>query len=113
MKMDPAGWADVNEVKKILKLSEAKLINNNNKTRFQLRDGLIRASQGHSLSGTPVTLSGLEASWEKIEPDKLLWHGTAVSAVEGIASKGLLPQKRSHVRIWPQVSTAGLGSEAT
>ena len=52
--MDPAGWADVNEVKKILKLSEAKLqeLINNNKTRFQLRDGLIRASQGHSLSGT-------------------------------------------------------------
>ena len=55
--------------------------------------------KGIPYQGRAVTLSGLEASWEKIEPDKLLWHGTAVSAVEGIASKGLLPQKRSHVHL--------------
>jgi len=100
--MDAAGWVSVSDVRTWLKedalLLEA-VVAQNNKARFQLDGERLRASQGHSLSGTPVTLAALEASWSVWAAETSLWHGTSVEAVEGIAREGILPVARSHVHL--------------
>lgn len=100
--MDAAGWVSVSDARAWLKgdasLLEA-VVAQNNKARFQLDGERLRASQGHSLAGTPVTLAALEASWAVWEAQTSLWHGTSVGAVEGIAREGILPVARSHVHL--------------
>ena len=63
--------------------------------RLEIHGDRIRASQGHSRQGMPVTLDALEASWEPHAGAGSLWHGTHVGAVEGIAREGILPVERS------------------
>jgi putative RNA 2'-phosphotransferase len=53
----------------------------------------------------PVTLDALERSWRWAEPDHLLWHGTSVAAVEGIARTGLEPGGRTHVHLAPEADS--------
>lgn len=100
--MDAAGWAPVDEVLRHARLSRELLdaaVRENNKSRLELRDGLIRACQGHSLAGMPVTLEALEASWVEHRDDATIWHGTNVDAVPSIAREGLLPGERTHVHL--------------
>jgi putative RNA 2'-phosphotransferase len=100
--MDAAGWAPISEVLRLTRMSAATLeavVRENNKQRLQVEDGVIRASQGHSLDGTPVTLEALEASWSVWTRSQPLWHGTRAEVVEGIAKLGILAQGRTHVHL--------------
>ncbi len=100
--MDEAGWAPLARVLTLCGLDEHELdavIRDNNKARFQRVGDRVRATQGHSLEGTPVTLEGLEASWEIWQGSSLLWHGTTVEACKSIAETGVLPMARSHVHL--------------
>ncbi|MEL6180109.1 MAG: RNA 2'-phosphotransferase, partial [Myxococcota bacterium] len=72
----------------------------NNKSRFQVREGLIRASQGHSLETMPVTREALEASWSLYHGDGVVWHGTHPEALEGIAQSHVIHSgSRTHVHL--------------
>jgi putative RNA 2'-phosphotransferase len=100
--MDAAGWAPVDQVLAALGISRADLeeaVRRNDKGRLQLAGDRVRACQGHSLEGMPVTRAALEASWVMLTPSRSLWHGTSVGAVAGIAAGGLLPGRRSHVHL--------------
>ena len=100
--MDAAGWARVEDVLRAARLTRELLeaaVADNGKARFELRDGRIRACQGHSLAGMPVTLDALEASWVEDLRDDTIWHGTNVDAAESIAREGLLPGQRTHVHL--------------
>ncbi len=100
--MDPAGWASVSDVLRVLHMNRSTLlaaVERNNKSRLELKGGRIRACQGHSLNGMPVTLEGLEASWEEHLGDEPLWHGTRIRNLEGIARYGLLAGGRTHVHL--------------
>jgi putative RNA 2'-phosphotransferase len=100
--MDAAGWASVDDVLRVARLTPALLdvvVRENNKSRLELRDGRVRACQGHSLAGMPVTLEALEASWEEDQRTATLWHGTSIEAAESIAREGLLPGGRTHVHL--------------
>ena len=102
LSMDTAGWAAIEDVLRIGRLSAEALdevVARNNKSRLQVDGDRIRASQGHSTSGTPVTLEGLESSWQVWESSTSLWHGTQPRLVESIARAGLLPQSRTHVHL--------------
>lgn len=102
--MDAAGWAAIEDVLIAGRLDRAlldRVVAGNNKQRYQLDGDRIRAVQGHSLTGTPVTLDGLEASWRRVEPDAPVFHGTRVEALEPIGRAGLLPGERSHVHLAP------------
>jgi putative RNA 2'-phosphotransferase len=102
--MDAAGWAQIADVTATLHITEAELaqaVQLNDKNRLQVNGNRIRACQGHSLEGMPVTVTALEASWEAIHPSERLWHGTNIASVEGIAEYGILPGKRSHVHLAP------------
>jgi putative RNA 2'-phosphotransferase len=100
--MDAAGWVSTAEVLGVTGLSRAELyevIERNDKGRLQVAGDRIRACQGHSLAGTPVTLEALEASWQAYEGSGSLWHGTTVAAAESIAQEGLRPGERTHVHL--------------
>lgn len=100
--MDEAGWARVDDVLKKARTTRAALdvaVRENNKSRLEVRGELIRACQGHSRAGMPVTLEALEASWALDPRDEPIWHGTNLAAVEPIAREGILPGERTHVHL--------------
>jgi len=102
LEMDGAGWAEIADVLRALDLSRAALMEaalHNDKGRLQISGGRVRACQGHSLAGMPVTLDALEASWAVHEGDAPVWHGTRVAALAGIAREGILPGARTHVHL--------------
>ena len=100
--MDAAGWVPVEHVLRAVGMSRPELervVLENNKSRLQLVDDRIRASQGHSREGMPVTLEALEASWELHTRAESIWHGTNVGAAAGIGREGILPGGRTHVHL--------------
>jgi putative RNA 2'-phosphotransferase len=100
--MDAAGWAEITDVRRILHLTRAELttaVTDNTKARLEVRGSRIRACQGHSLRGMPVTLDALEASWERWDGEGSVYHGTRVAALPGIAREGILAVERSHVHL--------------
>jgi putative RNA 2'-phosphotransferase len=105
--MDAAGFAPVADVLRHARMTLDELhavVAENNKTRYELTaDGRrIRASQGHSLAGTPVTLEGLEASWQLVTDDTPVFHGTSVAAARAIlTSGGIHAGERTHVHLAP------------
>ncbi len=103
LNMDKAGFADVDDVLALTRLTRAELegvVLSNNKSRFELRGAQIRAVQGHSLEGTPVTLEGLEESWAVVVDDASLFHGTSVEAATSILhSEGVHSAARTHVHL--------------
>ena len=108
LSLDAQGWVEVDALlaaanRHDVPLTRAlleRVVAENNKQRFVLSaDGRqIRANQGHSL---PVDL-GLEP----IEPPELLYHGTADRFVDNIRREGVLPRRRIHVHLSPDVRTA-------
>ncbi len=100
--MDQAGWSEIDDVLAVLAITRSELdlaVSQNDKGRLSSQGAGFRACQGHSLEGTPVTREALETSWGVFYPDRPLWHGTPVAAIEGIASRGIMPGQRSHVHL--------------
>lgn len=101
--MDAEGFAPIEQVLRLTGMTRAELdavVADNNKARFQLRNGEIRAVQGHSLGGLPVTLEALERSWEEVLEDAPIYHGTSVAAARSIlAGEGIHPAARTHVHL--------------
>lgn len=102
--MSADGWAGIADVLRILGLTRDRLdvaVRDNDKQRLQVDGDRIRACQGHSLEGMPVTREALENSWERVHPADLLWHGTNRSALPAIQREGLHPGRRTHVHLAP------------
>ncbi|MGW1346018.1 RNA 2'-phosphotransferase [Kribbella sp. NPDC002412] len=102
--MSADGWAAISDVLHLLGMERADLdaaVELNDKQRLQVDGERIRACQGHSLDGMPVTREALENSWERVYPDHLLWHGTQRQALAAIRRDGLLPGRRTHVHLAP------------
>ena len=104
--LDSGGWVDVDELLAAFaqhghELSRGTLlevVELNDKCRFAIRDGLIRASQGHSID---VDL-GLTS---RTPPDRL-FHGTATRFLLSIRSEGLRSKSRQFVHLSPDEATA-------
>jgi putative RNA 2'-phosphotransferase len=100
--MDAAGWVPVESVLRHLRLSLQQLddvVRLNNKGRLEIDGGLVRACQGHSREGLPITLEALEASWQVYDGPGPVWHGTHVGAVGSIAREGISAVGRTHVHL--------------
>ncbi|MFB4263709.1 RNA 2'-phosphotransferase [Nonomuraea sp. GTA35] len=104
--LDPAGWVEVEE---LLRAASAHgfpitheelraVVAANDKRRYAIESGRIRASQGHSV---PVDL-GLPA----VEPPEVLYHGTVGRFLAAIRREGLRPMSRHHVHLSPDRETA-------
>ncbi|HET6988606.1 MAG TPA: RNA 2'-phosphotransferase, partial [Kribbella sp.] len=102
--MSADGWAAIADVLSVLHLNRTALdvaVRDNDKQRLQVEGDWIRACQGHSLNGMPVTREALENSWERVYPADLLWHGTNHAVLPAIQRDGLLPGRRTHVHLAP------------
>jgi putative RNA 2'-phosphotransferase len=100
--MDPAGWAEVEDVLAQTRMTRAQLeeaVRTNTKGRLQLEGDRVRACQGHSQANTAVDRDALERSWHAYTGDASLWHGTSLAAIESIATAGILPIARTHVHL--------------
>lgn len=106
IRLDPHGWIDVDELLAALAAHGKPVgmdtldavVAGTDKRRLELRDGRVRAAQGHSV---PVDL-GLDPS----TPPEVLFHGTVVRFLPGIRADGLLPGRRRHVHLSVDESTA-------
>lgn len=108
LQLNNQGWANVNQLLPLLNkrgfsinLSQLEsIVRNNNKQRFILSDDKqqIRANQGHSI---PIDLGYAEQ-----KPPSTLLHGTATRFIESIFQQGLTKQKRHHVHLSTELSTA-------
>lgn len=104
--LDRGGWANVEDLLKAcedhgVELSRETLeqvVALNDKSRFALRDGRIRASQGHSID---VDL-GLTPS----TPPDQLFHGTATRFLDAIRQQGLTSRQRQFVHLSLDEKTA-------
>jgi putative RNA 2'-phosphotransferase len=100
--MDEAGWASVDDVLAVAGIARHQLlraVERNDTQRLQLDGERIRACQGHSRDGMPVTQAGLERSWDVVDPTRPLWHGTSLDVLDAIARHGLRPGRRTHVHL--------------
>lgn len=71
---------------------------NNDKQRFILLWGRIRANQGHSIE--------VDLEMEPVEPPDFLYHGTYPRAVGPIRREGIRKMGRHHVHMASETSTA-------
>ncbi|MCC3779061.1 RNA 2'-phosphotransferase [Streptomyces sp. UNOB3_S3] len=106
IELDPQGWVDVGTLLAAaaahgFPFSRAELdhvVAANDKQRFAIEGGRIRARQGHSV---PVDL-GLPAA----EPPPYLYHGTVARNIAAIRAEGLRPMGRHHVHLSADRATA-------
>ncbi|MGP3935137.1 RNA 2'-phosphotransferase [Nonomuraea sp. KM88] len=104
--LDAQGWTPVDELLRAaaahgFPFTEAELgqvVATNDKRRYTMADGRIRANQGHSV---PVDLD-LPA----VAPPETLYHGTVRRFVAPIKEEGLRPMSRHHVHLSPDRETA-------
>ena len=99
--LDVNGWADVDELIRLVNRHGRKLnrslleqvVADNDKKRFAFSDDgtRIRASQGHSVE--------VDLALPPTDPPELLYHGTASRFVESIRAEGLHSAGRQHVHL--------------
>ncbi|WP_412541347.1 RNA 2'-phosphotransferase [Longispora sp. K20-0274] len=99
--LDQAGWVPVEDLLAALHLTRDELdrvVAENNKKRFEVVGGRIRASQGHSVE--------VDLGYEPAEPPVVLYHGTPTGNVAAILAQGLLKGNRHHVHLSQDTATA-------
>ena len=108
LRLDEAGWAEIAEL--VEKGSKAgvkittelirQVVANSDKQRFSIsEDGLrVRANQGHSIA--------VDLGLEKVEPPRLLYHGTTIRNLAAIRQQGLIKGNRQYVHLSADKETA-------
>lgn len=104
--LDEEGWIDIDVLleacrqsgKDISPQDLQRVVAANDKQRFVIRDGRIRANQGHSLK--------IDLALVPVRPLEVLYHGTASRFVEAIREQGLKKMNRQHVHLSPDLDTA-------
>lgn len=108
---DAEGWVDVADLLRALGthrqawagLTAAELdamMANSAKRRFEVLDGRIRASYGHSM---PARIERVPTA-----PPDVLYHGTRASSVPAILAEGLRRMARQNVHLSADVETAAI-----
>ena len=106
LSLDSEGWVEISELLVACQRSGRNLsykqlldiVESSDKQRFVVRNGLIRANQGHSVN---VSLN-LKAS----TPPDTLFHGTTRKALDSIKVSGLDKMNRRHVHLSLDIDTA-------
>lgn len=106
--LDSEGWVDCDEFiaalakhKQPVYLTKADIvaiIAGSDKKRFEILDGKIRATYGHSTAE--------KIKFEPSVPPKILFHGTARRFVDSIEQEGLKPMNRQYVHLSSDLDTA-------
>lgn len=99
--LDQAGWVDLDTFVRALGVSHEQVLEvvaRNDKQRYEIEDGRIRASQGHTV---PVSLD-----LPVVAPPPVLFHGTVARVLPDILLEGLRPMSRHDVHLSASVETA-------
>src|SRR5579884_4432964 len=107
--LDAEGWVAVGDLLGALRKRSSKwdslriddlarMMDQSEKQRFEMRDGKIRAFYGHSVE--------LKMQHEPAMPPALLYHGTTPQAAKIIRSEGLKPMGRQYVHMSADEETA-------
>ena len=104
--LDEQGWVEVDVLLKALedrnfrvsRQELAEVVARNDKQRFALRDGRIRANQGHTVA--------VDLDLEPMEPPAVLFHGTNAGFLAAIREEGLKAMARHDVHLSPDRETA-------
>lgn len=104
--LDAHGWVPVDELLRAVArhhfpLTRAELehvVASNDKQRFAIEGGRIRASQGHTIE--------VDLDLPPAEPPAYLYHGTVGRFLDAIRAEGLRPMNRTHVHLSPDHETA-------
>jgi putative RNA 2'-phosphotransferase len=110
LKIDREGWADVDAVLKGLERAGFRvdaavlkaLVELDDKGRFELQNGKIRARYGHSID--------VSISYPEDATSATLYHGTSQDFLPAILREGILPMKRRYVHLAVDVETACLNA---
>lgn len=109
LQLDDAGWVDLDVFVAALQDSTPahqnlsrehvlEVVRLSDKQRFEVTDGHIRATQGHSID--------VDLALTPQEPPAVLWHGTVDRFLDPIRQQGLLPMGRNHVHLSESRATA-------
>lgn len=108
LKLDKEGWVDFDVFCKALaehkpatyvdKETIEKIIAESDKKRFELVDGKIRATYGHSFSA--------KIEFKESVPPNILFHGTSHDAYKKICKEGLKSMNRQYVHLSIDADTA-------
>ncbi|GAA5081025.1 RNA 2'-phosphotransferase [Thermocatellispora tengchongensis] len=104
--LDPHGWVEVDVLLGAaaahgFPISRAELeqvVAANDKQRYAIQDGRIRASQGHSVA--------VDLDLPAVAPPEWLYHGTVAAALRPIRAEGLRRMRRQYVHLSPDRETA-------
>lgn len=106
--LDENGWTNLDEfnvkLKKVfnnISIDKIKyIVDTDEKKRYSILDNKIRANQGHN-SKLKVNLE-----FNKVVPNKSLYHGTIDKFINSIKENGLLPQSRQYVHLSSSLKVA-------
>ena len=108
LKLDKEGWVDFDVFCKALaehksatyvdKETIEKIIAESEKKRFELANGKIRATYGHSIDA--------KIEFKESIPPNILFHGTSHKVYDLICKEGLKPMNRQYVHLSVDVATA-------
>ncbi|WP_367136810.1 RNA 2'-phosphotransferase [Saccharothrix sp. HUAS TT1] len=99
--LDAAGWVDFEEFVRALGVSREQVlevVERNDKKRYEVVGGRIRASQGHTVA--------VELDLPVAEPPAVLFHGTVGRVLPDVLAEGLRPMARHDVHLSATVETA-------
>ncbi|MEJ2855166.1 MULTISPECIES: RNA 2'-phosphotransferase [unclassified Saccharothrix] len=99
--LDAAGWVDLDEfVRKLGTTHEQvhEVVARNDKQRFTISNGRIRANQGHTVA--------VDLDLPVVEPPPVLYHGTVAKFLPDILHEGLRPMSRHDVHLSATIDTA-------
>ena len=99
--LDDNGWTDFDifvAKAEISKETIEQIVAECKKQRFTIREGKIRANQGHTVK--------LDMEFTEVNPPDLLYHGTAEKFLSSIIWDGIKPMSRHHVHLSKDLATA-------
>ncbi|MFD9790821.1 RNA 2'-phosphotransferase [Streptomyces sp. NPDC059070] len=104
--LDANGWVEIDTLLRAaaehrFRITRAELdhvVAVNDKRRFAVEGGRIRASQGHTVE--------VDLDLPAAEPPAYLYHGTVPRALDAIRAEGLRPMARHHVHLSADRETA-------
>lgn len=107
LEMDGAGWVNLDLLLKVINEGRSEkitldqiehIVEHNDKRRFIIKDGKIRANQGHSID--------VDLDLKPREPPRVLFHGTGKKSEARILEQGLKKMGRNHVHLSKDKETA-------
>ncbi|AEB46204.1 MULTISPECIES: RNA 2'-phosphotransferase [Micromonospora] len=104
--LDEAGWVPVDVLlaalarhgRPVTPALLDQLVGNTDKQRFEVREGRIRAAQGHTIA--------VDLQLAPAVPPTVLYHGTVARFLPGIRVEGLTSGERTHVHLSSDLDTA-------